>query len=165
MSIVPNAGALPAIAGSVSIGTITGDTLYTAPYEANDGAPVAQAQLKAFELVWQALPEVLSSTGTGRFDLIVTQASEGNVPVPTLWDSGLSPGGLCGAVARKLLKLRMERHRVQRQRKPLAAVEVTELPLDAAIEWATPESVDHRQRVLDSLAVQVNAWDSVRARA
>ncbi len=173
MSIVPNVQPLASIAGTVSLGTVTGDVLHSAPYEASDGAPVADALLGALELTWRSLPEVIASYGpNGRFDFVITQGREGSVPVPTLWDSGLSSSALCGAVARKLLKLRMHVYGTHAHRapapkvqQPQPALEVTELELDA-IEWVPPARVDHAEQVRQQLHAVIHGldpWAGVRS--
>lgn len=169
MSIVPNAGSFPGIAGAVLVGTVTGDILYSSPYSASDGAPVADALLGSFELVWQALPEVLASAGQHRFDLMVRQATEGQHEEAVLfWDSGLSAGALCGAVSRKLLKLRMQVYGGTSQRapqpEPSPGVEVFEvLDFDPA-QFPPAIVVNHGERVLATLdQVRTDVWQGVRA--
>jgi len=158
MSIVPNVGPLVDISGAVLVGTISGDVLYSAPYSASDGAPVGPVMLQAFELVWQALPEVLAQHGQGRFDLMVKQSTERGEEAATLWQSGLSAGALCGVVARKLLKLRMTVYAPQ-PRPQHDGVTVTEVHDDGSIEWVPPV-----ERVLATLdQVRTDPWQGLRA--
>lgn len=157
MAIVPNVNPLPDVSGAVLIGTVAGSVLYTAPYETSDGAPVAPQLLKAFQLCWNAVPDVLGLHGSDRFDLVVRQRAEGcTEEAITYWQSGLSAGALCGLIARRLRQLRAAVDTPQRPH--TKGVEVTEV-IDA-IEWVPPAKVDHSAAVLQQLSDLV--WGEYR---
>lgn len=139
----------PVVTGVVQVGTLTGSVLYSAPYEAPDGQPVAPPMLKSFAMVWDALPEVLAAHGVGRFDLIVRQHQPHDSVV--YWNSGLTAGALAGVVSRKLLALRRQVHPAS-----YAPVEVTEVQDDGTIEW---HPVDHAQQVREQLSAIIHGVD------
>lgn len=149
----------PDVAGAVLIGTVTGNVLYSAPFCTSDGAPVAPQILKALQLCWDALPDVLGAPD--RFDFMVRQRSEGAPEeVVTYWQSGLSAGALCGLVARRLRDLR---HAVDApHRRELQGVTVTEVaPRNFdAIEWVPPAPVDHAEAIRQQLGAIV--WGEYR---
>lgn len=160
MSIVPNVQPLPEIAGAVLVGTLAGEVLYTAPYSTSDGAPVAPELLKSFQLVWDALPEVLGANGAGRFDLMVRQAVEGHPEAVTYWNSGMSAGALCGLVARRVRDLRAAVYAPQRNPRQYG-VTVTEVHGDRTemIEWIPPKPVDHTEQIRQQLSAIIHGRD------
>lgn len=150
---------LPGIAGTVLVGTVSGNVLYSAPYLSEGGAPVAPKVLQAFQLVWDALPEVLGANGEGRFDLMVQQQTEGQrEQVTTYWQSGLSAGALCGQVARRLRLLRSAVYAPHQRTQSHPGLDITEVSDSGVIEWVSPE-----ERVLHTLAqVKSDPWDGLR---
>lgn len=142
--------------GVVAVGTVTGDVLYSFPYSVPHSDPVGPVLLQAFQAIWDALPEVLGLHGTGRFDLLVRQSSNGGEAVPTYWQSGLSAGALTGLVARRLRQLRAAVHPVAQHPRD-HGVTVTEVlePLErrdvGSVEWVQPK-LSAEEQVREQLA-------------
>ena len=140
------------ISGVVAVGTVTGDVLYSFPYTVQPTEHVAPVMLKAFQAVWDALPDVLGAHGAGRFDLLVRQSSGTAEAVPTYWQSGLSAGGLCGLVARRLRQIRAGVQALQPRPAPVEVFEVLDPPKDySSVDWVQP-NVSDADRVRQQLA-------------
>ena len=146
------------VSGVVAVGTVTGDLLYSFPYSVPHTDPVGPVMLQAFSAIWDAIPDVLSVNGAGRFDLLVRQSTGGGEAIPTYWQSGLSAGALCGLVARRLRSLRAA---VDTPRRPHSSgVTVTEVADDGTVQWVPPARIDHAEQVREQLSAIV--WAEYR---